>query len=61
LTQFAYAIIDTPTNLSKIKKVFDSKDFRNFITSLSVGLAGINTKYISLFKKDFYEKMKIEN
>ena len=59
LTNFAYAIIDTPTNLSNIKKVFDSKDFRNFITSLAVGQAGINTKYISLFKKDFYEKMKI--
>jgi hypothetical protein len=64
LSNFAYAIIDTPINLSNIKKVFDSKDFRHFITSLAVGQAGINTKYISLFKKDFYknfnyEKMKI--
>jgi hypothetical protein len=56
LTQFAYAIIDSPTNLAKIKKVFDSKEFRDLIKSLSVGLAGINTKYISLFKKDFYKK-----
>ena len=31
LTQFSYAIIDSPENLSYIKKAFDNKDFRNLM------------------------------
>ena len=55
LTEFGYAIEDKLENLPLIKKVFDSPEFKTFMTSLSLGVNGINTKYISLFKKDFYK------
>jgi len=54
LTQFAYAIIDKPENLPKIKEVFDSKDFRNLMELCAVGQGHINYKVIKIFKKDFW-------
>ena len=55
LTQFAYAIVDKPENLPKIKEVFDSKDFRNLMELSTFGQGHINYKVISIFKKDFWK------
>ena len=54
LTPFAYAIVDKPENLPKIKEVFDSKDFRNLMKLCAVGQNTINYKVIKIFKKDFW-------
>lgn len=55
LTQFAYAIIDNPENLQKIKQVFDSKEFRKLMELCAVGQFSVNYKVISIFKKDFWK------
>jgi len=55
LTQFAYAIVDKPENLPKIKEVFDSKDFRNLMELCAVGQLTVNYKVIKSFKKDFWK------
>ena len=57
LTQFAYAIIDEPENLSKIKKVFDNKQFRNLMELCAVGQLTINYKVISIFKNNFWKNI----
>jgi hypothetical protein len=56
LTQFAYAIVDKPENLPKIKEVFDTKTFRNLMELCAVGQLTVNYKVISLFKKDFWKE-----
>jgi len=56
LTQFAYAIIDEPNNLCKIKEVFDSKEFRDLMELCAVGQLTVNYKVISIFKKDFWKE-----
>jgi len=61
LTQFAYAIIDKAENISKIKKVFDSKEFRNLMELSTFGQGHINYKVIAEFKKDFWKNIKIDN
>jgi hypothetical protein len=63
LTQFAYAIVDKPENLQKIKEVFDTKDFRNLMELCAVGQLTVNYKVISIFKKDFWKIFteKVEN
>jgi hypothetical protein len=63
LTQFAYAIVDKPENLQKIKEVFDTKDFRNLMELCAVGQLTVNYKVISIFKKDFWKVFtgEIEN
>jgi len=58
LTQFAYAIIDEPNNLYEIKKVFDSKEFRDLMELCAVGQLTVNYKVISIFKKDFWKEFK---
>jgi hypothetical protein len=55
LTQFAYAIVDKPENLPKIKEVFDTKEFRDLMELCAVGQLTINYKVISRFKKDFWK------
>lgn len=55
ITQFAYAIVDKPENLQKIKNVFDSKDFRNLMKLSTFGQGHINYKVISILKKDFWK------
>jgi hypothetical protein len=55
LTQFAYAIVDKPSNLPKIKEVFDSKEFRNLMELSTFGQGHINYKVIKIFKKDFWK------
>ena len=59
LTQFAYAIVDSPDNLIPIKKVFDSRDFRKLMEHCSVGQNTINYKAIALFKKDFWKTFEL--
>jgi len=58
LTQFAYAIVDKPENLPKIKEVFDSKDFRILMELCAVGQYSVNYKVIKIFKKDFWKAFK---
>ena len=60
LTQFAYAIVDKPENLQKIKEVFDSKNFRNLMELCAVGQLTVNHKVISTFKKDFWKTVEKE-
>ena len=55
LTQFAYAIVDTPKNLPLIKKAFDSKEFRNIMLGCTAGTMIINHKIIATFRKDFWK------
>jgi hypothetical protein len=55
LTQFAYAISDKPNNLEKIKKAFDSKEFRKLMEYCAVGQNSINHKVIASFRKDFWK------
>ena len=55
LTQFSYAIIDEPENLPLIKKVFDSKIFRDLMEDCAVGDMSINRKIIGTFRKDFWK------
>jgi hypothetical protein len=55
ITQFAYAIVDAPENLQKIKNVFDSKIFRNLMELSTLGQGHINYKIVSILKKDFWE------
>jgi len=56
LAQYAYAIVDKPENLQKIKEVFDTKDFRNLMKLCAVGYNSVNYKVISIFKKDFWKE-----
>ena len=60
LTQFAYAIVDKPESLQKIKEVFDTKEFRNLMELCAVGQLTINYKVISIFKKDFWKIFNAE-
>ena len=61
LTQFAYAIVDTPENLQKIKEVFDSKEFRDLMELSTFGQGHINYKVISIFKKEFWKEFDIKD
>lgn len=56
LTQFSYAIVDNVDNLEKIKKVFDSKEFKKLMELSAVGQLTVNHKIISEFKKDFWKE-----
>ena len=56
LTQFAYAIAESPKNLYQLKKAFDSKEFRELMYACSVGQLMINYKIISTFRKDFWKE-----
>jgi len=56
LTQFSYAIVDTPENLPYIKSAFDSKEFRKIMELCSVGDMSINRKVIATFRKDFWKE-----
>lgn len=60
LTSFAYAIVDKPENLDKIKKVFDSKEFRKLMEYCAVGQNSINHKVIASFRKHFWKDFLTE-
>ena len=55
LTQFAYAIVDTPENLPLIKKAIESNEFKEIMKACSLGQEGINYKIIATFRKDFWK------
>jgi len=55
LTEYAYAIIDDPENLERLKKTFDSKKFQDLMKSAPNRNDNYNRKIISLFKKDFWK------
>lgn len=55
LTQFSYGLIDNPDILPLIKKVFDSKIFRDLMEDCAVSDMSINRKIIATFRKDFWK------
>jgi hypothetical protein len=55
LTQFAYAIVDTPENLPLIKKALESNELKEIMKACSVGQEGMNHKIIATFRKDFWK------
>ncbi len=61
LTQFAYAIADDVENLSSIKKVLDSTNFKKLMELCAVGQLTINHKVISTFRKDFWKEFLDED
>ena len=56
ITEFAYAIIDIPENLPRIKHAFDHKNFRKLMEECSISDMSINRKVIALFRKDFWKE-----
>jgi hypothetical protein len=56
INQFQFAIVDTPNNLTNIKKAFDSKKFRDLMEYCAVSNMSINRKVIGTFRKDFYKQ-----
>lgn len=55
MTQFCYAIVDEVENLPKIKKAFDSKEFRDLMFDCKMSENSLNRKVLALFRKDFYK------
>ena len=56
LTEFAYAIVDDVENLENIKKALDSKEYKNLMEDLAVGMLTVNHKILKHFKKDFWKQ-----
>jgi hypothetical protein len=54
LTQFAYAIVDNPNNLSRMKTVFDSKEFKAIMNMCTIGKFSMNNKVVALFRRNFW-------
>ena len=55
LTQFCYAIVDSPENLQKISNAMNNNNFLTFMKYLIFKMNNkYNYKIIRLFKKDFY-------
>jgi Eco57I restriction-modification methylase len=55
LTQFAYAIVDTPSNLPHMKEVFDTPEFRGLMELCTFGQGHINYKILKLFRKNAWK------
>lgn len=56
LTQFSYAIVDSPENLDNIKLALDSIEYKTLMEDLAVGMLTVNYKILSLFRKDFWRE-----
>jgi len=56
LTQFAYAIVDTPENLPKIKAAMESPEFIKLMSYSNGRKQRYNRKVIALFRKDFWKE-----
>lgn len=56
LSQFAIGLVDSPSNLKKIYKVFQSQSFKELISSTFITFGGINKATISTFRKDFWKE-----
>jgi hypothetical protein len=61
VTQFSFAIIETPENLPLIKKVMKSQIFQTIIKSIPNNSSAVNYKILSTFKKDFWRYFLDEN
>jgi hypothetical protein len=55
LTEFAYAILDTPENLEKIIKILD-ENYDELASMTNVTGSGINHKVLGTFRKDFWKE-----
>lgn len=55
LTEFAYAIVDSPNNLKKIQKAVNLPSFRTAMLAAEVGTRSINRRVLACLKKDFYK------
>jgi hypothetical protein len=54
LTEFACAIVDTPENLSNIKRAYESEEFHNLMWAMAT--TGFPPhKHFKLFRKDFWK------
>jgi len=56
LSQFAYAIVDTPENLEMIQKAMESEKFLELMQNSQGKNQKYNRKVISLFRKDFWKE-----
>jgi hypothetical protein len=56
LTQFAYAIEDTPNNLQNIKTALNSEEFLNLMKYIKFTNNKYDYKVISTFRKDFWKE-----
>ena len=56
LTQFSYAIVDTPENLEKISIAMNNEKFINLMKFVMFQAHKYNYKVIGLFKKDFWKE-----
>ncbi len=56
LTQFSYAIADSPENLPHIELAMNSKKFIDLMTYVKFTENKYNYKVISLFRKDFWKE-----
>ena len=56
LTQFSYAIADSPENLPKIESAMNSKKFIDLMSYVKFTENKYNYKVISLFRKDFWKE-----
>jgi hypothetical protein len=61
MTEWAYAISDIPENLPLIKKAMESKEFVKLCGSMRFTLDKYDSKFISLFRKDFWKEFIDEN
>ncbi len=57
LTQWATGIVDEPENLENIAKFLDSQNFKRIVKVTSMSKEEINSKILSLFKKDFWKRV----
>jgi superfamily II DNA or RNA helicase len=55
LSNFAMGIVDTPSNLKKIYKVFHSQEFRKLMSATFITFGGIDKRTLSTFRKDFWK------
>jgi hypothetical protein len=59
LTQFAYAIADSPNKLEMIKTVFDTPEFRRLMELCTFGQGHINYKVLRLFRKNAWDAFNV--
>ena len=56
LTQWAFGIVDTPSNLPRIKKALESEDFIKLCKYMRFTLDRYDVKFLSCFRRDFYKE-----
>lgn len=56
MTEWAYAIADKPSNLPRIKKAMESAEFLELCKGIQFSLDRYDSKFISLFRADFWKE-----